>query len=92
MQKLGLLVGNFLFSFVWYARLFEVTEVVMSFSQKWRHRLGMWIQKKMFKVLFFFIFDVVQYSLLKFLAHYLLGNFSIFPKGGRSSTTEVPGL
>ena len=96
MQKLGLLVGNFLFSFVWYApfgprRLFEVTEVVMSFSQKRRHRLGIWIQKKMFKVLFFFIFDVVQYSLLKFLAHYLLGNFSIFPKGGRSSSTEVPG-
>ena len=24
-------------------------------------------------------------------AHYLPGNFSIFPKGGRSSTTEVPG-
>ena len=46
----------------------------------------------MFKVLFFFIFDVVQHSLLKFLAHYLLGNFSIFPKGGRSSSIEVPAL
>ena len=31
-------------------------------------------------------------SFMKFLAHYLLGNFSIFPKGGRSSTSEVPGL
>ena len=39
MQKLGLLVGNFLFSFVWCAlhgsrRLFEVTEAVMSFFHK----------------------------------------------------------
>ena len=29
---------------------------------------------------------------MKNLAQYLLGNFSIFPKGGRSSTTEVPDL
>ena len=73
------------------SEVFKVNEVVMYFSQKRRHRLGIWIQKKMFKVLFFFIFDVVQHSLMKFLAHYVLGNFSIFPKGGRSSTTEVPG-
>ena len=43
--------GNFLCSFLWCSlfgprRLFEVTEVVMSFSQKQRPRLGIWIQKK----------------------------------------------
>ena len=54
MQKLGLQVGNFWFSFIWCAllgprMLFEVTEAVMSFSQKWRHHLGIWIQKQCFK-------------------------------------------
>ena len=43
-------------------------------------------------MLFFFVSDALQHVLIKNLAHYLLGNFNIIPKGGRSSTTEVPVL
>ena len=48
--------------------------------------------EKMFQVLFFFTSNVLHQSLMKNLAQYHLGNFSIFPKGGWSSTTEVPDL
>ena len=43
-------------------------------------------------MLFYIISDALQHSFLKNLAHYRRGNFRIFPKGGRSSTTEVPAL
>ena len=66
MQKFVHLVGNFWCPFVWCAlfwpqRLFEVTEVVMSFSQKQRPRLGIWIQKKCFKcfsTLFLMLYNI----------------------------------
>ena len=63
----------------------------MSFSQKPRPRLGIWIQKKCFKCfspLLLMLYNIHFFN----LAHYRRGNFRIFPKGGRSSTTEVPGL
>ena len=97
MQKLGPIVGNFWCYFVWCApfwpqRHFEVTEVVMSFFTKMAPPPRDMDTEKMFYVHFFFIDNALQYLLIKNPAHYLRGNFSIFPKGGRSSTSEVPAL